>query len=41
MFPIVGLLEKNRRRGKEEENDRANNIEIHHKCVETRHNETH
>jgi hypothetical protein len=36
----VALLEEMKRARKEEKNDRVNNIEIHHICVGTRHNET-
>jgi hypothetical protein len=41
MFPKVGLLEETKGGGKEEENNRVNNTEIHHSCVGTRHKETH
>jgi hypothetical protein len=34
----MGLLEEARGIGKEEENDKVNNIEIRHICVGTRHN---
>jgi hypothetical protein len=40
MFPKVGLLEETKGGGKEEENNRVNNTEIHHSCVGTRHKET-
>jgi hypothetical protein len=41
MLPVVGLLEEAKEGGTEEENDRVNNIEIHHNCVGTRHKQTH
>jgi hypothetical protein len=37
----VGLFEETRRGGKEEENDRVNNTEIHNIYVVVRHNEMH
>jgi hypothetical protein len=40
MFPKAGLLET-RGGGKEEEDDRMNNIKIHHICIGTRHNKMH
>jgi hypothetical protein len=41
MFLKVVLLEQTKERGKEEQNDKVNNIEIHHFCVGTRQNEMH
>jgi hypothetical protein len=41
MFPKVGLLEETKERGKEEENDRVNNIETHCIYVGMRHNKMH